>query len=64
MTLEANQTSTLPLSERDILHHTKLVSEVLKLRLRQGLSEHIRGLLISRYISKTNSSLLDHITYK
>ena len=62
MTLEADQTSTLPLSERGIRHHTKLVSEVLELRLRQGLSENIRGLLVSRYIPKTNSSPLDHIT--
>ena len=37
MTLEADQTSTLPLSKRGILHHTELVSEVLELRLRQRL---------------------------
>ena len=60
MTLEANQTSTLPLSERGILHQTKLVSEVLELRLRQWLSQHIRGLLVSRYIPKADNSLLHH----
>ena len=63
MTLEVDQTSTLPLSERGILHHTKLVSEVLELRLRQRLSKNIHGLLVSRHIPKANSSPLDHITY-
>ena len=45
MTLEADQTSTLPLSERGILHHTELVSEVLELRLGQRLSGHPRSAL-------------------
>ena len=62
MTLKADQTSTLPLSERGILHHTELVSEVLELRLRQRLGEHIHGLLVSRYIPKDDSSLLHHVT--
>ena len=62
MTLEVDQTSTLPLSERGILHHTKLVSEVLELRLRQWLSQHIHGLLVSRFIPKANSSPLHHVT--
>ena len=61
MTLEADQTSTLPLRERGILHQTKLVSEVLELRLRQRLSQHINDLLISRYVSKVDSSLLHHV---
>ena len=62
MTLKVDQTSTLPLRERGILHHTKLVSEVLELRLRQWLSQHIHGLLVSWYISKADSSLLHHVT--
>ena len=62
MTLEVDQTSTLPLSERGILHQTKLVSKVLELRLSRGLSEKIYGLLVSWYIPKTNISPLDHIT--
>ena len=62
MTLEADQTSTLPLSERGIIHQTKLVSEVLELRLRQWLSQHIHGLLFSWYIRKANNSPLHHVT--
>ena len=61
MTLEADQTSTVPLSERGILRQTKLVSEVLKLRLRQRLSQHISGLLVNRYVPKAESSSLHHV---
>ena len=62
MTLEANQTSTLPLNERVILHQTKVVSKVLKLCLRQRLSQHISGLLVSRYVPKADSSPLHHVS--
>ena len=56
------ETSTLPLSEGDILHHAKLVSEVFKLHSRQRLGENVRNLLISRYIMELHCSLLHHVS--
>jgi hypothetical protein len=58
----AVQTLTLPLSEGDILHHTKLVLEVNKLRSRKRLGENILYLLISGYVLKLHCSLLHHVS--
>jgi hypothetical protein len=52
------QTSTLPLSEGDILCHTKLVSEVHKIFSGQLLGQNVCSLLISRNVLKYNSSSL------
>jgi len=54
--------STLPLSEGDILHHAKLVSEVYKLRPRQRLGENVRNLLICGYALELYCSLLYHVS--
>jgi hypothetical protein len=55
-------TSTLPLSEGDILHHDKLVYEVYKLFLRQRLGENVRNMFICGYVLKFYCSLLYHVS--
>jgi hypothetical protein len=56
------KTSTLPLSEGDILHHTKLVPEVFKLHLRQRFGENVCNLLICGYVLELHCSLLYHVS--
>ena len=56
------QTSTFPLSEGDILHHTKLVPEVYELCPGQRLGQNVCNLLICRDILELNHSLLYHIS--
>jgi hypothetical protein len=58
----AAQTSTLPLSEGDILHHAKLVPEVNKLRSGQRLGENVCYLLICGYVLKLHRFLLHHVS--
>jgi hypothetical protein len=53
------QTSTLPLSEEGILHHSKFVSEENKLPFDQGFGQNVCNLLICGDILKLNCSLLD-----
>ena len=55
------QTSTLPLSEGDILNHPKLVPEVDELRPRQRLGHNVCNLLICRYVLESNNSSLHHV---
>ena len=56
------ETSTLPLSEGDILHHTKLVSKVYKLRPRQRLGENLHNLLICGFVLELYCSLMYHVS--
>jgi hypothetical protein len=55
-------TSTLSLSEGDILHHAKLVSDVYKLLPRQRLGENVHNLLIYGYVLELYCSLLYHVS--
>jgi hypothetical protein len=54
-------TSTLPLSEEGILHHSKYISEEYKLSFLQGLGQSICNLLICGNILKLHCSFLDPI---
>jgi hypothetical protein len=54
-------TSTLPLSEEGIMHHSKSISEEKKLPFLQGLGQNIYNLLIYGNILKLHYSLLDPI---
>jgi hypothetical protein len=54
--------STLPLSEEDILHHSKSIYEELKLPFLQGLGHKTCNLLICGNILKLHCSLLDPIS--
>jgi hypothetical protein len=45
----------------DILHHAKLVSEVLILHSRQTLGENVCYLLICGYVSELHNSSLHHV---
>jgi hypothetical protein len=56
------QTSTLPLSEEGILHHSKFVPEEHKLPFNQGFGQNICNLLICGNILKLDCSLLDPIS--
>jgi hypothetical protein len=56
------ETSTLPLREGHILHHTKIVSEVYKLHPRQRLDENVSNLLICGYVRELYCSLLHHVS--
>jgi hypothetical protein len=46
----------------DILHHAKLVSEVLILHSRQWLGENVYCLLISGYVTELHNSSLHHVS--
>jgi hypothetical protein len=46
----------------DILHHAKLVSEVLILHSRQRLGENVHYLLICGYVLELYSSSLHHVS--
>jgi hypothetical protein len=54
--------TSLPLSMEVLLDNTNLVSEVLKLHMRQRLGQHICNLLIYANILDLYSSPLHHIT--
>jgi hypothetical protein len=54
--------ASLPLSREVLSDYTKLVSEVLKLRTRQRLGQHICNLLICANILELYNSPLHHIT--
>jgi hypothetical protein len=54
--------TSLPLSREVLLDYTKLVSEVLKLHMRQRLGQHICNLLICANILELYSSPMHHIT--
>ena len=58
--LQSGETSTLLLNKGDILHHTKLVLEVYKLRSRQRLTENVCYLLIYGYLLELHYSPLHH----
>ena len=53
--------ASFPLSREVLLDNTKLVSEVLKLQVRQRLSQHICNLLICDNILELHISLLYHV---
>jgi hypothetical protein len=53
--------ASLPLSREVLLDYTKLVSEVLKLHMRQRISQHICNLLICANILELHNSLLYHV---
>ena len=53
--------ASLPLSREVLSNNTKLVSEVLKLHMRQRLGQHICNLLICANILELYSSLLHHV---
>ena len=53
---------TLPLTEESVIHHSHLVPEMYMLTSWQGLHENVCYLLISGYILKLESSLLNTIT--
>jgi hypothetical protein len=55
------QPSTLPLSERGILYHSKFIMELLKLQLGKGLGENIYNLLICRKVLHQYFFPLHHI---
>jgi hypothetical protein len=58
------QTSTLPLREESIMHHSKFVPEEQKLSFNQGFSQNIYNMLIYGNILKLDFSLLDHVPYE
>jgi hypothetical protein len=57
-------TSTLPLGEEDIMHHSKFVSEEDKLPFLQELGQNICNLLICGNLLKLHCSFLDPILNK
>jgi hypothetical protein len=56
------QTSTLPLSEEGIFHHSKFILEEYKLLFKQGFGQDIYNLLIYGNILKLDYSLLDPVS--
>jgi hypothetical protein len=54
--------ASLPLSRKVLSDNTKLVSEVLKLHMRQRIGQHICNLLICANILELSNSPLYHIT--
>ena len=46
----------------DILHHSKLVFEVLLLHSRQRLGENVNYFLISGYVTKFHISSMHHVS--
>ena len=54
--------TSLPLSREVLLDYIELVSEVLKLHMRQRISQHICNLLICANILELYISPLHHIT--
>jgi hypothetical protein len=54
--------TSLPLSREVLLDYTNLVSKVLKLHMRERLSQHIYNLLICANILELYSSLMHHVT--
>lgn len=55
--------STLPLSERDIIHDPEHLSKDLKLSSNQQLRKHIRKLLICGNKLQLHNISLNHISY-
>jgi hypothetical protein len=51
--------ASLPLSREVLLDNTKLISEALKLQMRQRLGQHICNLLVCANILELYSLLLD-----
>ena len=60
--LHTGETSTLPLSEGDILNYSKLVSEVHKLHSRQRLGENVSNLLIGLDVLELHCSSLYNVS--
>ena len=60
--LHTGETSTLPLSEGDILNYSKLVSEVYKLHYGRCLSENVNNLLVHLYVLELHCSSLHHVS--
>jgi hypothetical protein len=56
------QTSTLPLSEEDILHHSKFISKEDKLALYQGFGENVCNLLICGDVLELDCALLNLVS--
>ena len=55
-------TSTLPLSERDIVHDLEHLPKSLELPLNQRLCQHVRNLLICGNKLQLHSTPLHHIS--
>ena len=55
------KTSTIPFSEGEIMHHSK-IAEVYKLRPRQTLGENVHNLLICGCVPELHYSLLHHVS--
>ena len=60
--LHTGETSTLPLSEGDILNYSKLVFEVYKLHSGQGLGENVSNLLVCPDVLELHCSSLYNVS--